>query len=295
VNVRRPGEGDLDEVLALCRASDLAVYGDSDWTEAELREDWGRLEDLWVVELDGPIAGYASYEDRGRGRLAFDGYVQPELRGHGVGSRLVELAEERAAGAPAGSTLETGVLRGDAAANALLSARGYDAARHFFRMVIDLDAEPRPFALPDGVVIDPLDPADARAVHEALQESFADEWGFRPWSFEEFEEKRLNDPRFDQTLYLVAKDGDEVAGFALCDWKRYGDWGWVGSLGVRPAWRRRGLGEALLRAAFAELFRRGERRVALGVDVQNPTGAVRLYERAGMHVYWEAVVYRKEL
>ena len=58
--------------------------------------------------------------------------------------------------------------------------------------------------------------------------------------------------------------------------------GWIGTLGVRPAWRRRGLGEALLRAAFAELFARGRRRVGLGVDTENVTGALRLYERVGM-------------
>ena len=66
-------------------------------------------------------------------------------------------------------------------------------------------------------------------------------------------------------------------------------------IGVRPAWRRRGIAEALLETSFAEFFRRGERRVALGVDAESPTGATRLYEKAGMRVFWEAVVYEKEL
>jgi mycothiol synthase len=42
-------------------------------------------------------------------------------------------------------------------------------------------------------------------------------------------------------------------------------------------------------------LRRGVRSVGLGVDAQNPTGATRLYERAGMHVVFEAIVYEKEL
>ena len=58
--------------------------------------------------------------------------------------------------------------------------------------------------------------------------------------------------------------------------------GWVGILGVRSPWRRRGLGDALLRASFAALYERGLRRVGLGVDTENVTGALRLYERAGM-------------
>jgi ribosomal protein S18 acetylase RimI-like enzyme len=74
-----------------------------------------------------------------------------------------------------------------------------------------------------------------------------------------------------------------------------GAWGGVQTLGVRPAWRRRGIGEALLRAAFAEVFRRGERTVALQVDAQSPTGANRLYERAGMRVLYEIVVWQKAL
>ncbi len=63
----------------------------------------------------------------------------------------------------------------------------------------------------------------------------------------------------------------------------------------RKPWRKRGLGLALLHHAFGEFYRRGQPKVALGVDAQNPTGATRLYERAGMHVAYEAVAFQKEL
>ena len=58
--------------------------------------------------------------------------------------------------------------------------------------------------------------------------------------------------------------------------------GWVSVLGVRPRWRRRGLASALLLHAFGEFHRRGRKRVGLGVDAENTTGAVALYERVGM-------------
>ena len=58
--------------------------------------------------------------------------------------------------------------------------------------------------------------------------------------------------------------------------------GWVGTLGVRRPWRKRGIGLALLRHSFNEFYRRGKRKVGLGVDAQNLTGALRLYESAGM-------------
>jgi ribosomal protein S18 acetylase RimI-like enzyme len=71
--------------------------------------------------------------------------------------------------------------------------------------------------------------------------------------------------------------------------------GWIASIGVRDAWRKRGLGLALLLHAFGELYRRGQRRIGLGVDAHNPTGATRLYERAGMKVAWSAAIFEKEL
>ena len=90
------------------------------------------------------------------------------------------------------------------------------------------------------------------------------------------------------------RDGDEIAGVLRGEPQRF-DAGWVGALGVRKKWRKRGLGLALLHHAFGEFHRRGETKVALGVDAQNPTGATRLYERAGMHVAYEAVAFQKEL
>jgi mycothiol synthase len=59
---------------------------------------------------------------------------------------------------------------------------------------------------------------------------------------------------------------------------------------VIPAFRKRGLGSALLLHAFAGLYARGERRMGLGVDATNETGATRLYESAGMRVAWKADV-----
>ena len=75
-----------------------------------------------------------------------------------------------------------------------------------------------------------------------------------------------------------------------------GDWGWIGSIGVRRAWRRRGPRASRSSATRSGASARsGETVVALGVDAENPTGAVRLYERAGMRVLWRADVWQKEL
>ena len=301
MNVRPPRHDDLPDVLALLQAADEALLGESDWTEVDLREEWEETElaaNGWLVELDGELAGYALLIDRGRDRVNADGYVHPRHQGRGVGSELIRLTEERtrelAAGRGGAVTLQNATLAGNPAVPALYERHGYELKRHFFRMVIDLGDEPPAPPEVEGVEIAPYDhPREARAVHATVEEAFAHEWGHRPQSFEDFERRRLGAKRFDPGLWLVARAGGEVVGALLGDWKRMGDWGWIGSLGVRDGWRRRGIGEALLLTSFAEFHRRGERKVALGVDVQNPTGATRLYERVGMRVFWEAVLYEK--
>ena len=95
-------------------------------------------------------------------------------------------------------------------------------------------------------------------------------------------------------LWFIVRDGDEMAAVARCEPDRSGA-GFVGAIGVRKRWRRRGVGLALLLHIFGEFYRRGQPRIALGVDAENPTGATQLYERAGMHVAYEAVTYGKDL
>ncbi len=71
--------------------------------------------------------------------------------------------------------------------------------------------------------------------------------------------------------------------------------GWVATLGVRRNWRRQGIALALLHHSFGEFYRRGVRKVGLGVDAGSLTGATRLYEKAGMHVASQFDKYEKEI
>ena len=295
---------DLPEVLALTQAADLALLGETDWTEADLREEWANYDlelDVFLLELEDRLAGYAAYESRGGGRLLADGYVHPELKGRGVGAELLRLTEERAQAdvetAPDGERvyLQNAALVNDPAVPPLFSAHGYAPERHFWRMVIDLDATP-PVDVPEAIEIRLFDDAtERRRLHEVLEEAFADHWESRSRPYDEWAKRIYDVEGYDPSLVWVALEGDEIVAGNVCYWKRHGDWGWIGSIGVRPPWRRRGIAEALLATAFAEFSRRGERRAALGVDAESPTGATRLYEKAGMRVFWEAVVYEKEL
>lgn len=299
---RRATLADLPEVLALAQATDLAVLGETDWTEDELREEWEGYDlerDVFLIDLDGRLAAYAAVDHRGDGRFSADGYVHPELTGRGLGSELLRLTEARAREEPVPhgtrAYLQNATLRGMPGIDELYRAHGYHVERHFWRMVTDLDREPE-VTVPEGIEIRlARDPEERQLLHQVIEDAFDDHWESRRRPYEEWAKRVFDVAGFDPTLLWVATAGDEVAGANLCYWKRNGDWGWVGSLGVRRAFRRRGIAEALLQTAFLELWRRGERRVALGVDAQSPTGATRLYEKAGMSVLFEAIVYEKEL
>ena len=112
-------------------------------------------------------------------------------------------------------------------------------------------------------------------------------------TLEDWRRNRFGDPEFDPTLWAIAWDGEEVAGFSLNRY-RMGN-GWIRTLGVRRPWRKRGLGEAILLHSFGEFYRRGKKTIGLGVDAQNPTGATRLYQKVGMYAASEFVTYEKEL
>jgi mycothiol synthase len=306
MKVRRPRAADAGAVLALLQEADRAVIGESDWTAEDLAADWAELDlehDAWLVEIDGLLAGYGQLTRPAPDRFLADGYVHPGLKGRGAGGTLLRLTESRArerlATTPSDlpARIQNATLLGDddECVARLYGETGYVPVRRFSRMVVDLDDEPWQPVVATGLELGPYDPErDAHAVHEALEEAFADHWEHHPATWEEWQRRKLGE-RFDPGLWFVVRDGEEIAGAIVGQWKSQGDWGWIETLGVRRPWRRRGIAEALLRAAFRAFRQRGETRVALGVDAQSPTGADRLYERVGMRVFWRAVVYEKTL
>ena len=306
MELRRPDPiSDFDDVLALMQAADRSVYGATDWTELELREEWEGIDlgrDAWLAVDEGTTVGVAQISDIREGRIITDGYVHPGHTGRGAGGALLHAVEARARELEPGLVpgervyLETAHLVGDPGAPKLFASRGYRRVRSFFRLVRPLGAdEPLP-SLPAGLELRPfVATLHGPAVHAAHEEAFVEEWGHRPRDYPVWSEKVIGWSRFDPELFVVIWDGDEVVGFSLNYDKRMGDWGWIGRLGVRPAWRRRGLGLALLHESFRRFAGRGETTAALGVDSENPTGATRLYERAGMSELWRADVWQKEL
>ena len=272
----------------------------------ELRAEWETpgftLEsDAWVVTAaDGRVVGYEEFVNKyAHASLQGDGYVHPDFMGQGIGTAMLRALEERArqemtlAEPERRVFIRNGMSIGDTVAREMHEAEGYQPIRFFWRMEITLDAKPPAPTWPDGIELRPFELEEHNyAVHLAHEEAFRDHWGHTPHTYEDWKH-RMNNEEMDSSLWLIAWDGDQIAGYALNRY-RNGN-GWVGTLGVRRPWRKRGLGLALLYHSFGEFYRRGTPIISLGVDAANPTGATRLYQKAGMHVAAEYVSYEKEL
>jgi ribosomal protein S18 acetylase RimI-like enzyme len=105
------------------------------------------------------------------------------------------------------------------------------------------------------------------------------------------------DDSYDPALWFLAVEGQELVAICIC--RRYGpeekDTGYISSLGVRRAWRRQGIAQALLLHAFGEFYNRGTYKVDLGVDAESLTGATELYKKVGMSVIRQFDMYEKVL
>ena len=297
---RRPSQDDLPAVIELVRALWRADGDEGDPTffikglyrTTDLERDW------WLVEdADGTLVAGGVVRPRHPHRLRSQGGVLPEHRGNGIGTELRDRIEERARelaqAAPDGEEVWLGA---DAAstnesAQRFFEARGYELIRHFWEMVIDLDEEPPEPEWPEGIRLERARRGiDERAVHAASDEAFADHWEHYPTPYEEWRKWMVESDNYDPSLWLLARDGDEIAGISLCDLDP--DEGWIGVLGVRRPWRRRGLATALLYQSFRDIRERGKPRAVLGVDAANPTGATQLYEGVGMRILNESLAYR---
>lgn len=302
-DLRPPTRADVRAIVELAVACDVAEYGAPDFSEEDLLADWGAprftlARDAWVIESPaGRLSGYGDLWDREPGReFRAAIYVHPGDWGIGTGPRLLAAAEARTrekireAGTDA-ARLASVTPSVNHHKRDLLRASGYRHTRTYYRMDIDLAArDPRPAPVP-GIDIRRFRPGiDDAAAHLAIDESFADHFGHVHETLEDWKQLRMGDPRYNPDLWHLAWDGGEVAGAILG--YDMGDISWIRELGVRSAWRGRGLGKALLLHSFAQFRARGRMKVSLGVDSRNAYDATGLYERAGMvvgqqHDFWE--------
>ncbi len=262
--VRGPNDEPIGAALVLHREPHVTVHAWGLVDEAHLGVGIGRCLHDWILERARTVVGMAPDD-----------------------SRVV--------------VLQT-TFDGDAVAEAFLQAAGYAQTRHTWRMSTDLRDPPPPPEWPDRLRVRTFDPeSDLEAGVRTTRDAFRDHYGFVAGSIEgDIDRTRhwiQGNPDFDPSLWFLATDADEIAGLCLCAPRTAADAhiGYVQTLGVRPPWRRRGLGRALLLHAFGEFHRRGVDGVALHVDSESLTDATRLYESVGMRVDELSHTYELEL
>jgi mycothiol synthase len=294
VDLRDATPDDAPAIKELLDEHALESFGEVELSEDEIRS-WFGMAKLWiqVAERSGELVGYLDARTEEGGRFDVDARsLEPE-----VVPVLIEAAE-----AHARAQNEHALLHGYAQGDEPVARKAYEAAgwrpiRHSFQMQIDVDGElPEP-DWPDGFEPRNVRSGEEERVYDAHMDSFADHWDFRRQSYEDWSQYSLAGHRYDPALWWLVEDGDELAAIALNSWHFSGDrtFGWIHVLGVRPAWRRRGLATALLRHSIRDFQQRDATRVGLGVDGENTTGAVRLYEQVGMRQVRRNDTYEKTL
>lgn len=271
-----------------------SIIGDS--AEASL--------DTFVVESEHRVIGFAGMTFFAAAGTAWARCaVHPDFWGKGIGTHLIQRTDARIlqraeretpAGIPV--LVDRYLSAANVGAARLCETQGYIHLRDSYEMRIALDKPTQPPVLPPEFSLRPFEPQHARAVFDADSEAFAENRDNVDMSFEEWSNVLMNAPDVDTSVWQIAYAGDEVAGYTLSrrddpDGKHM----YISVVGVRRAWRRRGLGEALLRHSFAAFQARGAVQAALHVDASNKTNAVTLYERAGMHIHSRVLLYRKTL
>jgi len=290
--VRRLTADDAPAMADLATLCEIAETGEPDAEIVDWINAGAKSEDFGAFGIDDYRGLLAfSYADLTPGQIAVE--VEVRVRpGSDLDLGLPLLRAAREAARDFDPTKPVHMFANESATGyrRWLQALGAVEIRRFWRMLIDLDDTPPSVpAAADGVVVRLArdEESDLREIFRITDTSFAEHFGHTDErTYERWIDHWRARRGFDPTLWWVAeRNGDPVAVLLGMTFHPDGadPHGHVGTLGTLKEARGKGIGTLLLRTAFAEFHRRGYRRVTLGVDSENTTNAVKLYESVGMH------------
>ena len=316
------GEVDYPNMLAVINASKSADQIERSDTLEAIANNYAHLtnsdpyQDMIFAEVYGEVVGYGRVEwhlnDEGQWIGFHFAFLHPAWRRMGIGTAMLRYQEQRLRQI-ADRLLAEGVITADMprlfetfasdteiGREALLQKEGYGGVRFEHLMSRPLSEPIEITPIREGLEVRQVSPEQVRAVWEAANEAFRDHWGYIEPSEEEYQ-RFLEDPITDPSLWMVAWDGDQVAGSVqnFLDRNENEEYqrkrGYTEGISVRRPYRKLGLATALLTRSL-QMFKDMEmEEAALGVDSQNLSGAFRVYERVGFRVYKCQTIYRKPL
>ena len=313
------GEADYAVIARIFTASNAADRIEETRTADEIANEFAHLDldadprrDYIFAEVEGQTVAYSKVDGRlnNRGERIYWqwGYVLPEWRRKRVGQAMLMYTEARArehaqAHPFYGPCFLHGVGEDTALGKiALWERNNYTPARYYFFMRRGSYEDLPDVSLPPGFELRPAAPDHMRAIWDVKEECFRESWAYSAKTESDYM-TWVNEPAQDPSLWQIVWDmvAAEIAGVSINsifdeDNRIFGfKRGWINSLGVRPRYRRLGLARAMLVSGMKVLREHGMTEVALGVDAENPTGALRLYESVGFKVQNRDTVYRKAL
>lgn len=309
------GESDFPKMLAVIEASKHADIVERTDSLDDIRRNYSHLTrcdpqtDMLFAEMDGEVIGYNRVwwdrQEDGVYTYGVVGFLRPDWRRKGIGSAMLKHAEARlrqiaAAHEPGPRFFQTGANDSELGLQALLESQGYQPARYFVEMTRDIN-EPLPDApMPPGLEVRPADESMLRQVYEAHMDAFRDHWGFTEETFEEFSHWK-DEPDFNPSLWKIGWDGDQIAGMVLnfIDEAENAEYnrkrGYTEGISTRRPWRKLGLARSLLVQSIAMFREMGLSETALGVDAENLSGALKLYQSVGYKEIKRSTTYRKAM
>lgn len=290
---------DVHAIWTLVCDVDVEEYGEPDYDESDVVDDFDRERldldrDSWLVhDPTGALVAIGLAWDKQPHTLVMaDVSVHPEAPDlypwlvARVDERVAEHAAESGRAVSHVFSSATNARRA-----AALTAAGYAIGRVFRRMEAPLPAAASAPSPAPGLTVRLVTPDDLRTVWEVQQESFAAHYDFVPSTWEAWHRSFVESESYRPDLWWLAQDGDAVVGVLIG--QAHEDKGWVKTVGVLPSARGRGVASALLLTAFATFSELGFPKVGLGVDSDNTTGAMGLYERLGMTATHRYDLYEK--
>ncbi|MFC1408771.1 GNAT family N-acetyltransferase [Streptacidiphilus sp. N1-12] len=272
---------------------------DEEDTLQELTDPYGDLERASLGAFDGELmVGYMKTTYRPFAedvhRMLVDGGVHPDYRRRGVGTALMEAGVAAAKALHAlhhpALKLVVDVEKADHVAGVaeLFRAQGFAPARYYQHMGHPLgEAIPDP-AIPDGLRVEPWSEANDEEFLMIRNESFKDHWGSEPIPLDAWK-NRITNQSFQPGVSFLLRDavnGAPAGMLVTMSWEAD-----TAATGVRSAhfmiigtlrdYRKRGIAGGLLGHALRSAAEQGFGKANLLVDSANPSGAFRLYEKAG--------------
>ncbi len=311
------GEADYPAMAAVINGSKEADGLDRTHSVEDIARSYRHLvnsdpwRDMLFVEVDGEVVGYCRVswirEAEGTRLYRHFAHLLPEWRTGGLRRAMLRYNERRlceiAADHPGDVPRFFEAFSSDREEDwtALLEAEGYKGVRYGFAMVRpDLENIPD-LPLPEGLEVRPVEPEHLPLIWAASKEAFRDHWGFSEDEWDQEIATWQESSTFQPHLWQVAWAGDEVAGMVQnfvdeAENAEYGrKRGYTEGICVRRPWRRRGLAKALIARSFRVLRELGMEEAALGVDADNPNGALQLYKSMGFQVVKRYTTYRKPM